>query len=92
MPSTLPCSQEAIHYFDSLPVSGEGHVGSIIEEDSNAAVGELIAEAVFVGVVHPFAHPNKVFMTCQGSRIALSWTERNHTVSDTRRCNKAQTG
>lgn len=48
-------------------------MGSIIEEDANAAVGKLIAEAILVGIVHPFAYPNKVLMASQGSRITLSW-------------------
>lgn len=32
---------------------------SLVEEHTDALVGELVAKAVFVGVVHPFCHPQE---------------------------------
>lgn len=46
---------------------------AIVEEDPNAAVGELVAKAILVGVIHPLAHPDKVLMAGQGSRVFLRW-------------------
>lgn len=60
------------HY--SLPhhlpvVGGKSHVRAIVEEDPNATVGELVAKAILVGVIHPLAHPDKVLVAGQGSRV-----------------------
>lgn len=49
-------------------------MSSIIEEDTNAVVGELVTKSVLVGIIHPLAHPNKMFMASQGSRVRLGWT------------------
>lgn len=46
---------------------------AVVEEDPNAVVGELVAKAILVGVVHPLAHPNKLLMSGQGSRVSLRW-------------------
>lgn len=46
---------------------------AVVEEDPNAAVGELIAKAILVGVIHPLAHPDKVLMAGQGSWVFLRW-------------------
>lgn len=46
---------------------------AVVEEDPNAAVGELVAKAILVGVIHPLAHPDKVLMAGQGSWVFLRW-------------------
>ena len=35
----------------------EDDLGVVVEEDANAVVGELVAEAVLVRVVYPTGHP-----------------------------------
>lgn len=52
-------------------VRGKRHVRAIVEEDPNAAVGELVAKAILVGIIHPLAHPDKVLMAGQGSWVFL---------------------
>lgn len=42
-----------------LPVWEEAHVSAVVEENSHGVIGHLVAEAVLVGVVHPFSHPLK---------------------------------
>lgn len=44
---------------------------AIVEEDPDAAVGELVAKAVLVGIIHPLAHPDKVLVAGQGSWVSL---------------------
>lgn len=46
---------------------------AVVEEDPDAAVGELVAKAILVGVIHPLAHPDKVLMAGQGSRVFFRW-------------------
>jgi len=48
-------------------------VRAIVEEDPDAAVGELVAKAILVGVIHPLAHPDKVLVAGQGSWVFLRW-------------------
>ena len=40
-----------------LSIGLQQELGGIVEEDAKAAVAELVAQAVFVGVVHPLADP-----------------------------------
>lgn len=59
---------------NSLLVCQQAHVGAIIEEDSNDMVGQLVAEAVLVGVVHPFSHPLEAAAHVLVGEV-LSWRE-----------------
>lgn len=43
---------------ESSLVGGYDHSGGVVEEDANVLVGELEAEAIFVGVVNPFGDPS----------------------------------
>lgn len=49
---------------------------AVVEEHPDAAVGELVAKTVLVGVVHPLAHPDKLLMPGQGSRVSVRWWGR----------------
>lgn len=40
-----------------LSVWQEAHVSAVVEENSHGVIRQLVAEAVLVGVVHPFSHP-----------------------------------
>lgn len=42
-----------------LSVWEEAHVSAVVEENSHGVIRQLVAEAVLVGVVHPFSHPLK---------------------------------
>lgn len=71
-PKGLPQRHQPLPH--CLPVvGGKRHVCAIVEEDSNAAVGELVAKAILVGVIHPLAHPDKVLMAGEGSWVFLHW-------------------
>lgn len=35
-------------------------MSAVVEENSHSVIRQLVAEAVLVGVVHPFSHPLKV--------------------------------
>lgn len=34
-------------------------MSAVVEENSHGVIRQLVAEAVLVGVVHPFSHPLK---------------------------------
>lgn len=42
-----------------LSVWEEAHVSAVVEENSHGVIRQLVAEAILVGVVHPFSHPLK---------------------------------
>lgn len=42
-----------------LSIRQEAHVGAIVEENANGVIRQLVAEAVLIGVVHPFGDPLK---------------------------------
>lgn len=42
-----------------LSVWQEAHVSAVVEENSHGVIGQLVAKAILVGVVHPFSHPLK---------------------------------
>lgn len=54
---------------------------AIVEEDPNAAVGELVAKAILVGIIHPLAHPDKVLVAGQGSWVFLRCWRREEVSS-----------
>lgn len=43
---------------------------SLVEEHTDALVRELVAKAVFVGVVHPFGHPQEGLGLGQGGGVS----------------------
>lgn len=69
------------HSHRSPVVRGKCHVRAVVEEDPNAAVGELVAKAILVGIIHPLAHPDKVLMAGQGSWVFLRCWRREDVSS-----------
>lgn len=70
-PRAFPRDRDQPHSHCSPVVGGKCHVRAIVEEHPDAAVGELVAKAVLVGIIHPLAHPHKVLMAGQGSWVFL---------------------
>lgn len=67
-------------------VGGKCHVRAVVEEDPNAAVGELVAKTILVGIIHPLAHPDKVLMVGQGSWVFLRCWRREEVSSTASPC------
>lgn len=67
-----------------LSVREEAHVSAIVEENSHGVIRQLVAEAVLVGVVHPFSHPLKT-AAVWSLRNVIGWrarTEREREKED----------
>jgi hypothetical protein len=47
-----------------LLVCEEAHVCPVVEQNSHYVVGELVAKAILVGVVHPLSDPLQVTALC----------------------------
>lgn len=56
---------------------------SLVEEHAHALVGELVAKAVLVGVVHPFGHPQKGLGPGQAGGVPVGCKERVKTTPHT---------
>lgn len=59
-----PNLQSKLTCYDSttyclLSIWQEAHVGPVVEENSYSVIGQLVAEPILVGVVHPFSDPLK---------------------------------
>lgn len=80
-PRGFPRDRDQPHSHRSPVVRGKRHVRAIVEEDPNAAVGELVAKAILVGIIHPLAHPHKVLMAGQGSWVFLCCWRREEVSS-----------
>lgn len=49
---------------------------SLVEEHTHALVGELVAKAILVGVVHPFGDPQKGLGPGQTGRVPTGCKDR----------------
>lgn len=51
-----------------LLVREETHVCSVVEKDAHCVVRQLIAKAIFVGVVNPLSHPLQAITTISSGK------------------------
>lgn len=51
-------------------------MSSFIKEDSNILIGELVPKAIFIGVVHPLGHPDKMFRLCNTWSAHRCWRNK----------------
>lgn len=63
-----------------LSVWQQAHVSAVVKEDSHCVIRQLVAEAVLVGVVHPFSHPLKVASVGALRHVVGCGTKRTSTV------------
>lgn len=63
-------------YENILALVAEAKVHSLVEEHTDAVVGELVAKAVLVRVVDPFGHPQKGLGSGQTGRVPAGCKER----------------
>lgn len=67
-----------------LAVVAKAEMCSLVEEHTDALVRELVAKAVFVGVVHPLCHPQEGLGLGQRGRVSGGW-RRKHNCHSWRR-------
>lgn len=64
------------HYLSHLlALVTEAKMRSLIEEHTNALVGELVSKTILVGVVDPFCDPKEGLRPGQAGRVSGSWGE-----------------
>lgn len=49
----------------------------LIEEHTNVLIGELVAKAIFVGIINPLCDPDKGFGPGKTWRVSCSWRGRH---------------
>lgn len=63
------------HLSHLLALITEAKMRSLIEEHTDALVGELVSKTVLVGVVDPFCDPKEGLRPGQAGRVSSSWGE-----------------
>ena len=48
-------------------------MGAVVEKHADVAIRQLVAKAVFVGIVDPFCDPDKGLGSGETRRISGSW-------------------
>lgn len=61
-------SQQTVNLKHLLLVREETHVHSVVEKDAHCVVRQLIAKAIFVGVVNPLSHPLQTITTISSGK------------------------
>lgn len=56
-----------------LAVVTQTKVGAVVEKHADVAIRQLVAKAVFVGIVDPFCDPDKGLGSGETRRISGSW-------------------
>lgn len=62
---------------DLLALIAQAEMCSLVEEHPNTFVRQLVAKAVFVGVVHPFGDPQERLRPGQAGGVSISWIGKN---------------
>lgn len=61
---------------DVLALVTQTEMSAFVKQDADVLVGELVAEAVFIGVVHPLGHPDERFGLGYTRRVLASYTKK----------------